>query len=112
MPILQIALNLMSNVHEEPGPAVTASVKLGNGLDDKYKKNSSCLASHVVEQMYHAYSDFLKHFNMQSMCLGSEEYQLETNNLASKLTESLLLKIGLNWRDNLVMVGIIVTTEL
>jgi hypothetical protein len=107
LPILQFALNLMPNVQ-----VVTASAHLGNGLDDKYKKNSTCLASHVVEQMYHSYRDFFKNFNVQSMCMGSEEYQVEINNLASKLTESLLPKIGLNWKDNFAMVGIMATMEL
>jgi len=112
LPILQFALNLMPNVQVEPGLVVTASAHLGNGLDDKYKKNSTCLASHVVEQMYHSYRDFFKNFNVQSMCMGSEEYQVEINNLASKLTESLLPKIGLNWKDNFAMVGIMATMEL
>ena len=108
LPILQLALNLMPNV--KPGlVVVTASANLGNGLDDKYKKNYACLASHVVEQMYHAYGDFFKNFNMQAMNF-IEEYQLEKNNLVFKLTESLLPKIGLHWRDNAVMVGIMVAT--
>ena len=106
LPILQFGLNLIPNV--EPGLVVTASANLGNGLDDKYKKNPSCLASHVVEQMYHVYGDFLKNFNMQSYLKTN---QSETHNLASKLTDSLWPKIGLNWKDNLVMVGMMATME-